>query len=104
MEGVAHREAEREELHKEMANLEMRLFQRKQTIKEVEQQQRHAAEAARSEAQELDIKRRNLLQQIEDVRDSFGFCFLCVRQWFWTRPMIASCHLNAAQFSTSSAT
>ena len=67
MEGVAHQEAEREELHKEMANLEMRLLQRRQQVKEVEQQQRQAAETAKSEAQDLSNKRQRLFQQIDQV-------------------------------------
>ena len=33
----------------------------------MEQQQRQAAEAARTEAQELEEKRKNLLQQIDQV-------------------------------------
>ena len=67
MEGVAHREVEREELHKDMANLELRLVQRRQAVKEVDQQQRQAADSAKSEAQELDAKRRQLFQQIQEV-------------------------------------
>jgi hypothetical protein len=67
MEGVAHREAEREELHKEIAGAEMRLLQRKQQLREVEGQQRAAAESARYEAQELTAKRIQLFQQIEQV-------------------------------------
>jgi len=67
MEGIAHQEAEREELHKEMANLEMRLLQRRQQVKEVEQQQRQAAENAKSEAQDLSYKRQQLFQQIDEV-------------------------------------
>lgn len=72
MEGVAHREAEREELHKEMASVEFRLLQRRQQLKEVEQQQRQATESARNEAQELTKRRRELFQQIELVG---FFCF-----------------------------
>merc|ERR1740128_1483136 len=68
MEGVAHQEAEREELHKEMANLEMRLLQRRQQVKEVEQQQRQASETAKMEAQDLSNKRQHLFQQIEEEK------------------------------------
>lgn len=68
MEGVAHREAEREELHKEMAGVELRLLQRRQQLREVEQQQRQTSESARNEAQELTNRRRDLFQQIEQVR------------------------------------
>jgi len=68
MEGVAHQEAEREELHKEMANLEMRLLQRRQQVKEVEQQQRQAAETAKNEAQDLSHKRQQLFQQIDQEK------------------------------------
>ena len=74
MEGVAHREVEREELHKEMAALELRISQRKHQVREVEQQQRQAAHGARDEAQDLDIKRRDLFQQIEQVR--FVCCYI----------------------------
>ena len=72
MEGVAHQEAEREELHKEMANLEMRLLQRRQQVKEVEQQQRQASETAKMEAQDLSNKRQHLFQQIEEVSLQFN--------------------------------
>ena len=68
MEGVAHREAEREELHKEMAGVELRLLQRRQQLREVEQQQRQTSESARNEAQELTNRRRELFQQIEQVK------------------------------------
>ncbi|XP_046649449.1 pleckstrin homology-like domain family B member 1 isoform X1 [Daphnia pulicaria] len=68
MEGVAHREAEREELHKEMAGVELRLLQRRQQLREVEQQQRQASDSARSEAQELANKRKELFQQIEEEK------------------------------------
>lgn len=67
MEGVAHREAEREELHNELAGVELRLLQRKQQVREVEQQQKQAHESARTEADELTAKRRDLLEQIEKV-------------------------------------
>lgn len=67
MEGVAHREAEREELHKELAGVELRLLQRRQQVRDVEQQQKQASESARSEADELTAKRRHLLEQIEQV-------------------------------------
>lgn len=68
MEGVAHREAEREELHKEMASVELRLLQRRQQLREVEQQQRQASESARKEAQELANRRKELFQQIEEEK------------------------------------
>ena len=67
MEGVAHREAEREELHKEMAGVELRLLQRRQQLREVEQQQRQASDSARNEAQELANRRKELFQQIDVV-------------------------------------
>jgi predicted nucleic acid-binding Zn-ribbon protein len=75
MEGVAHREAEREELHKEMAGVELRLLQRRQQLREVEQQQRQASDSARSEAQELANKRKELFQQIEEVKYYSEFLF-----------------------------
>lgn len=73
MEGVAHREAEREELHKEMAGVELRLLQRRQQLREVEQQQRQTTESARNEAQELTKRRRELFQQIELVSLSSSY-------------------------------
>lgn len=73
MEGVAHREAEREELHKEMAGVELRLLQRRQQLREVEQQQRQTTESARNEAQELTKRRRELFQQIELVSFSGSY-------------------------------
>lgn len=76
MEGVAHREAEREELHKEMAGVELRLLQRRQQLREVEQQQRQTSESARNEAQELTKRRRDLFQQIELARQSVLFARL----------------------------
>lgn len=68
MEGVAHREAEREELHKELAGVELRLLQRRQQVREVEHQQKQANESARTEADELTAKRRQLLEQIEQEK------------------------------------
>lgn len=76
MEGVAHREAEREEFHKEMASVEFRLLQRRQQLKEVEQQQRQATESARNEAQELTKRRRELFQQIELVGCYFSLAVI----------------------------
>lgn len=78
MEGVAHREAEREELHKEMAGVELRLLQRRQQLREVEQQQRQASDSARSEAQDLANKRKELFQQIEEVNNTANLVFLLI--------------------------
>lgn len=67
MEDVAHREAEREELHKELAQAELRLLQRRQQLREVEGQQMQAAESARKEAEELTVRRKELFEQIDQV-------------------------------------
>lgn len=67
MEGVAHREADREELHKDLAAAELRLLQRRQQLREVEDQQRQAAESARTEAEQLTARRQELLREIEQV-------------------------------------
>lgn len=78
MEGVAHREAEREELHKEMAGVELRLLQRRQQLREVEQQQRQTSESARNEAQELTKRRKDLFQQIELARHPSSMPVYCL--------------------------
>ena len=68
MEDVAHREAEREELHKELAGAELRLLQRRQQLREVEGQQLQAAESASRDAQELTARRKDLFRQIEEEK------------------------------------
>ena len=68
MEHVAQREAERDELHHEMAAVEVRLLQRRGQLRDVEQQQRQATESARDEADQLSQRRRQLFQQIEQEK------------------------------------
>jgi len=68
MEHVAQREAERDELHHEMAGVEVRLLQRRGQLRDVEQQQRQASESARDEAEQLSHRRRHLFHQIEQEK------------------------------------
>ena len=68
MEHVAQREAERDELHHEMAGVEVRLLQRRGQLRDVEQQQRQASESARDEAEQLSHRRRQLFHQIEQEK------------------------------------
>jgi hypothetical protein len=98
MEGVAHREAEREELHKEMAGVELRLLQRRQQLREVEQQQRQASDSARSEAQELANKRKELFQQIEEVKYYSEFLFAYIFT-FYSCPFV---FINVGKIKISS--